>query len=75
MADGIVDKAIGSISAADLTPIEHQILINFVKESGDPNLAAQEVLDRICDDSQSVEDSLRNLKKDWHNLIAGSGYL
>ncbi|OBT76075.1 hypothetical protein VF21_03517 [Pseudogymnoascus sp. 05NY08] len=70
MADGIVDTAISAIEAADLTAIEHKILVNFVKEAYEPSLAAQEVLDRIRDDDRPVEETLRVLKRDWHKLVA-----
>lgn len=75
IVDGIVDKATSAIIAADLTPIEHRILVGFIKEAEEPTLAAQEVLDRICDDGRLVEETLRVLKNDWHNLVAVSEYL
>lgn len=72
MAEGIVDKATSAIVAADLTPIEHQILVGFIKEAEAPDLAAREVLDRIRDgdDERPVEEILRILKKDWYELVA-----
>ncbi|OBT62546.1 hypothetical protein VE03_07400 [Pseudogymnoascus sp. 23342-1-I1] len=70
MADGTVDTAISAIKTADLTAIEHKILVNFVKEAYEPSLAAREVLDRIRDDGRPVEETLRVLKQDWHELVA-----
>lgn len=75
MADGTVDTAISAIETADLTAIEHKILVNFVKEAYEPSLAAQEVLDRIRGDDRPVEEALRVLKQDWHELVAVSEYL
>ncbi|KFX97169.1 hypothetical protein O988_04998 [Pseudogymnoascus sp. VKM F-3808] len=70
MSQGAVDTATSSIEAADLTPIEHQVLLSFVNEAYEPSLAAQEVLRRIRDDDRSVEETLRVLKEDWHELVA-----
>ncbi|KFY23059.1 hypothetical protein V493_06131 [Pseudogymnoascus sp. VKM F-4281 (FW-2241)] len=70
MADGTVDSAISAIEAADLTAIEHKILVHFVTQAYEPNLAAREVLDRIRDDDRPVEETLRVLKQDWHKLVA-----
>lgn len=75
MADGTIDRAISAIETADLTAIEHKILANFVKEAYEPSLAAREVLDRIRDDGRPVEETLRVLKQDWHELVAVSKYL
>lgn len=73
-AGDTVDKATCSILAADLTPIEHQILVGFIKEAEDPDRAARKVLSRICDDARPTEETLRILKKDWYDLVAVSAY-
>lgn len=75
MTDGIVDTAISTIETADLTAIEHKILVNFVREAYEPSLAAREVLDRIRDDDRPAEETLRILKQDWHELVSVSEYL
>jgi hypothetical protein len=75
MDSEIVDKAIASIKAADLTPIEHLILLDFVDEAYQPSLAARLVLDRIRNDERPVEETLRVLKEEWHELVAISKYI
>jgi hypothetical protein len=75
MVEGIIDKATSAIVAADLTPIEHRILVDFIEQSNEPSLAAQEVLGRICDDGRPVEETLRMLKKEWYELVAVGEYL
>lgn len=75
MDNAVVDKAIIAIKTADLTPTEHLILRDFVKEAYEPSLAARVVLDRISDDSRPVEETLRILKEDWHELVGISKYL
>ncbi|KFY36097.1 hypothetical protein V494_05322 [Pseudogymnoascus sp. VKM F-4513 (FW-928)] len=70
MGDGIVEKATVAIEAANLTPTEHLILLNFVREAYEPSLAAQEVLDRIRGNDKPVEEILRVLKEEWHDLVA-----
>ncbi|KFY11324.1 hypothetical protein V491_07258 [Pseudogymnoascus sp. VKM F-3775] len=69
MDNAVVDKAIAAIKTADLTPTEHLILRDFVKEAYEPSLAARVVLDRISDDGRPVEETLRVLKEDWHGLV------
>ncbi|OBT85929.1 hypothetical protein VE02_04776 [Pseudogymnoascus sp. 03VT05] len=70
MDNGIVDKATAAIKAADLTPTEHLMLLDFVKEAYEPSLTARVVLDRIREGERSVEETLRVLKEDWHELVA-----
>lgn len=70
MVNEIIEEATVAIETADLTPTEHQILLDFVREAYEPSLAAREVLHRIRDDYRPVEDSLRALKEDWHELVA-----
>lgn len=72
MDDGIVDKATAAIQDADLTPTEHLILLDFVKEAYEPSLTARVVLDRIRDTDGPVEETLRILKEDWHELVSVS---
>lgn len=75
MDSAIVDKAKAAIETADLTPTEHLILLDFVKEAYEPSLTAWVVLDRIRDGDGPVEETLRVLKEDWHELVAISKYL
>jgi hypothetical protein len=75
MDSEIVDKAIAAIKAADLTPIEHLILLNFVDEAYQPSLTTRQVLDRIRNDERPVEETLRVLKEEWHELVAISKYI
>jgi hypothetical protein len=70
MDNAIVDKATAAIKAADLTPTEHLMLLDFVNEAYEPSLTARVVLDRIRDGDEPVEETLRVLKEDWHELVA-----
>ncbi|KFY12416.1 hypothetical protein V492_03886, partial [Pseudogymnoascus sp. VKM F-4246] len=65
-----MDKATAAIKAADLTPTEHLMLLDFVKEAYESSLTARVVLDRIGDGDRPVEETLRVLKEDWHELVA-----
>lgn len=70
MDNAVVDKARAAIKAADLTPTEHLMFLDFVNEAYEPSLTARVVLDRIRDGDGSVEETLRVLKEDWHGLVA-----
>lgn len=75
MDNAVVKKAIAAIKSADLMPIKHLMLLEFVKEAYEPNAAARVVLDRISDDDRPVDETLRVLKEDWHELVGISMYL
>lgn len=74
MDNAVIKKAIAAIKAAELTPTEHLMLLDFVKEAYEPSLAARVVLDRISDYDRPVEETLRVLKEDWYELVGISKY-
>lgn len=59
------------VLSADLSPIEHKILIDdLIDRACDPELAAVEVLNRIkTTPGRPIEDALQELKHDWHELL------
>ncbi len=69
----ITQEAIDAIRRAQLTPIEHKILVAFVEAAESPELAGNEVLRRLRagqDEGCSPEETLRALKDDWHEIVA-----
>ena len=71
MSQSIINEATRAILTADLTPVEHRLLVDFVEQATDPVLAAHEILDRIrCSTDHPVEETLRVFKNHWHRLVA-----
>lgn len=67
-----VEEATNAILQADLTPIEHKLLVGFIEHAVSPDVAACEVLKRVgssCDAGLSVEEALRKFKEDWRVFL------
>lgn len=66
-----VEEARNVILQANLTHIEHRLLVDFIEQAASPDLAACEVLKRSrCNTGRPIEETLRDFKKDWHRLVA-----
>jgi hypothetical protein len=71
MAEVNIGRATNVVLQANLSPIEHKVLVGFIEQAVDPDLAACEVLERIKRNaSLPVEEVLRGFKKDWHRVVA-----
>ena len=73
MSQTNIEEATNAILQADLTPIEHKLLVDFIEKATSPDVAACEVLKRVksgCNTGLSVEAALREFKKDWAVVIA-----
>ncbi|WEW59815.1 hypothetical protein PRK78_005295 [Emydomyces testavorans] len=69
-ADGHVRDALDAIASADLTPIEHLLLSDFVKQAVDPGYAAKFILECINDNhGMSIEETLRRFKWSLKQLV------
>ncbi|KAK1763229.1 hypothetical protein QBC33DRAFT_598757 [Phialemonium atrogriseum] len=65
------EEARNVILQANLTHIEHKLLVDFIEQAASPDLAACEVLKRArCNTGRPIEETLRDFKKDWHSLVA-----
>lgn len=74
MAQGGLLTALSAIRSADLTPIEHLLLSEFVNQAVDTERAARYVLHWIESSCQTVEKALRSLKHDWKRLVTRCGF-
>ena len=79
MSQTSAEEAINVILQAELTPIEHNVLVDFVQQAVSPDVAAREILKRVKARSDaaagcSVEEALREFKSDWHRLVAAGTY-
>ncbi|KAL3456712.1 kinase-like domain-containing protein [Aspergillus heterothallicus] len=63
-----VQRALGCIESAELSPTEHLILKHFVESAVDPEIAAEYLLSRTQASSDTVEISLREFKRQWRAL-------
>ena len=67
----VVETALKTITSAQLMPIEHLLLTDFIQSAVDPLCAARHVLQRIGNyPGKSLEGALRELKADWRRLTA-----
>jgi hypothetical protein len=64
------ELALETITSADLSPTEHLILKHFIESAVDPEAAAQYLLGRTWDTTDSVGNSLRNFKRQWRRLAS-----
>lgn len=65
MSEASVEVATNAILQANLTPIEHKRLVDFIEQAASPDVAACEVLRRIrCDADGPVTGTLRDFKTD-----------
>jgi hypothetical protein len=70
-----VDPILATVKSADLSPIEHSLLIDFVESAVDPEYAAQYISKRLSNDEHlSTENALRHLKRDWRRLVSKGRY-
>ncbi|KAK4150616.1 kinase-like domain-containing protein [Chaetomidium leptoderma] len=66
-----IEEATSVILQANLSRLEHKVLVDFVEKAVSPELAASEVLKRVnCNADRPVEEVLRGFKNDWQRLVA-----